>query len=931
MDSLYVKTLSAIRQISIVLLLIGSATITQAQQKTPSGNISLKMSANDPLIKIGSELAALQSDRNLARTNVQTQLPDRTFRKKSLLQIQGDYVAIEAVAELNQTAQLLAELTRLGLTQPASYGRMVSGLMPINQLHQVAALKPLHFARPAYEPMHNIGEITSQGDRAMYADSIRIEQAVKGRGSKIGVLSDSYNSRGGAEKGIKSGDLPGTGNPNGFTTPVQVLRDDLSKNNIDEGRAMLEIIHDVAPGAELAFHTAFLGQASFAQGILDLQKAGCNIITDDVAYLAEPMFQDGIIAQAVDEVVQKDVAYFTAVGNSARKSYQAEFKNSGQPVIVNGVNYGVAHDFGNGDITQTIRIPTNGLFLAPTQWDDPFFSVSGLPGAQTDLDILVFYQGQLIRDLSSFEKNIGNDPFEIVGIVTDSTFAADVEIIIVKYSGPDPGIIKWINFGNAFPLEHNTNSPSVFGHSNAAGAVSTGAVFWGRTPAYGTPLPIAENFSTAGGTPILFDVNGNRKKVEIRQKPEVMAPDGVNTTFFNSLINGLYYFFGTSAAAPHAAAVAALMQESSGNSLSPARIKTVMQNTALDMNEPGFDFDTGFGFLNAFKAVEAVAKPRIQYFTLVNANTGKNIQTIHEGDTINLTRLPTRNVLIRAHTGPARVGSVIMKLNSKEVTENIPPYDYPGTENIIIRLDEDNYTITATPYTKAQGEGETGIPLTVHFKAVEEKIARFELIDVAENKVIKTLQTGDFVYLPDLPDKLNIRAITTTEKVGSVLFSLNGNQTTENMQPYELAGSSGESFDFTTGLYTLSATTYPHTRARGSAGATKTITFAVVNLSEEAAALANKLPGKNNGGLAISPNPFAGRAKISFSVPETGNATLIIYDLNGTPVKTIHNGPAETGKPYEYTLDGSALPAGWYVGRVVTNKATYQQKLRLTK
>src|SRR3712207_8995845 len=38
---------------------------------------------------------------------------------------------------------------------------------------------------------------------------------------------------------------------------------------------------------------------SFAKGILDLQKAGCNIITDDIAYFAEPMFQDGIIAQAV--------------------------------------------------------------------------------------------------------------------------------------------------------------------------------------------------------------------------------------------------------------------------------------------------------------------------------------------------------------------------------------------------------------------------------------------------------------------------------------------------------------------------------------------------------------------------------------------------------------------------------------------------------
>jgi hypothetical protein len=63
---------------------------------------------------------------------------------------------------------------------------------------------------------------------------------------------------------------------------------------------MAEIVHDVAPGAKIAFHTANLGQAGFASGIGKLADAGWNIIVDDVIYFAEPMFQDGIIAQAVD-------------------------------------------------------------------------------------------------------------------------------------------------------------------------------------------------------------------------------------------------------------------------------------------------------------------------------------------------------------------------------------------------------------------------------------------------------------------------------------------------------------------------------------------------------------------------------------------------------------------------------------------------------
>jgi hypothetical protein len=82
-----------------------------------------------------------------------------------------------------------------------------------------------------------------------------------------------------------------------------VLDDSACPTAIDEGRAMMQLITDLAPGADQAFHTAFGGQAAFAQGILDLANAGCRIIVDDILYLAEPMFQDGIIAQTVNAVV----------------------------------------------------------------------------------------------------------------------------------------------------------------------------------------------------------------------------------------------------------------------------------------------------------------------------------------------------------------------------------------------------------------------------------------------------------------------------------------------------------------------------------------------------------------------------------------------------------------------------------------------------
>ena len=78
---------------------------------------------------------------------------------------------------------------------------------------------------------------------------------------------------------------------------------------------MLEIVHDLAPGAALGFATAIPDEATFAQNILDLAAAGCNIIVDDIIYLDESPFQDGPVAQAVNTVTAAGVLYFSSAGN----------------------------------------------------------------------------------------------------------------------------------------------------------------------------------------------------------------------------------------------------------------------------------------------------------------------------------------------------------------------------------------------------------------------------------------------------------------------------------------------------------------------------------------------------------------------------------------------------------------------------------------
>jgi hypothetical protein len=598
-------------------------------------------------------------------------------------------VAIEGVAVDQRGDALLTQLQALGLREGVAFKSMIFGYLPIDKLDELKDVSILRYARPYYKPVNNVGKVTSQGDKSLRADVARSLYNVTGAGSKVGVISDSYDVLKGAAAGVASGDLPAAG--------VQVIDDFTS--GADEGRAMAEIIHDVAPGSAIAFNTAYRGQAGFAKGIIDLANAGCNIIVDDIIYLAEPFFQDGIVGQAVDQVVNNNnVSYFSAAGNQARASYMSQFRNSG----INLPGYGIAHDFGGGDIYQKVTIPTGGTIRLSFQWDDPFRSVSGGTGAKTDLDILIFRGNSLVASGAS-DNIFSGDPAEVTGTYTNTTGAPlEVNVVIVKYAGPDPGVLRWVNFGSRTSLvEYDTKTGASFGHSNATRAISVGAAPYFNTPAYNSRLTTAtiETFSSAGGVPVYFDATGQRINGTTgitRQKPEITSVDGGNNTFFSSDYEGDGFpnFFGTSAAAPHAAAVAALMQERAGNKLSPSQILTTMQQTALDMDDPAtqgfdtdFDFGTGYGFIQADKALQSLGGSTL---VITGVNTLSCVST--SAGERELTFSPQ-------YSGSNGQPVTFSVLNEKAATTDAGPYTlrlYTDNPVITLRADQAGATGTAS-------------------------------------------------------------------------------------------------------------------------------------------------------------------------------------------------------------------------------------------
>lgn len=516
-------------------------------------------------------------------------------------------VAIDAASSTSGSA-LLSDLQALGLTNGAVAGRVVSGYLPVSAISSLDSVPSLQFAMASRYQL-NVGSVTSQADSAMRASFARAEYGVDGTGVTVGVISDSFNCLGGQSADVASGDLP---------PDVVILEEPTCSGTIDEGRAMAQLIYDIAPGADIQFHTALGGEANFAQGIRDLRNAGSDVIVDDIIYFAEGMFQDDVVAQAADEVFGNGIPYFSSAGNSATQSYEAPFRNSGVVGSIGGrsVTY---HDFDPGsgvDTTMQINLSSFDGTNIWLQWDTPHFSISGGNGARNDLDMVIEFGGSPVS--TGNVSNLGGDPVENAGVTYTGGGTVAVDLRIGIAAGAVPSIIKFVDFdGSADYVEYFTNSSTSYGHANANGAAGVGAIPFYDTPAFGVSPPVAESFTSLGGVPIYYDILGGRlPSPVVRNQPRFSAPDGVNNTFFGNDTtrddDTFPNFFGTSAAAPNAAAVAALMLECDPN-LTPSQIYQVLQSTAIDANPfgetaPGYDRYTGFGLVQANLALEQVCQ-----------------------------------------------------------------------------------------------------------------------------------------------------------------------------------------------------------------------------------------------------------------------------------------------------------------------------------
>lgn len=454
------------------------------------------------------------------------------------------------------TEQQIALLEARGLTitfKSARFG-FVEGWAAVANVEAIASLDFVTSVRPVAPPITNTGSVLSQGDTIHRADQARATFGVSGAGVKVGVLSDSVD---GMATAVSSGDLP---------SDVQVLQ---AGSGAGEGTAMLEIVHDLAPGAPLAFYGPS-SSGDMIAGITQLAANGASVIVDDIWFFDQPIYEEGPIAQTVNEKAAQNVVYATSAVNSARKHYGSTFNTAGgeRPF----------HLFAPGQTGQAVVVDPGSARII-LYWADQWGQSSN------DYDLyLVATDGTTVIAVGDNEQNGDDLPMETLTVTNNTGAPAQALVAVQLFNGSAKRFDVYYN--GVTDIQFGSPASSIPGHANARDAITVAAANADN------PNVIAD-YSSQGPVNIVFPV------LETRAKPDITGVAGVAVTGAAGFSNP---FFGTSAAAPHIAALAALVRQTNPL-LSAAQVKQVLMTTAADLGSVGYDYAFGSGGADAYNAI----------------------------------------------------------------------------------------------------------------------------------------------------------------------------------------------------------------------------------------------------------------------------------------------------------------------------------------
>ena len=478
---------------------------------------------------------------------------------------------IQVYAVVNTvTPEVFSALETAGLQVETSNADMgiVQGWVPFGSLDGIAQVSGVTQIVPPCYADPQTGAVDAASDGILEASNVRSQFAgygINGANVKVGVISDGITH---AAASQSTGDLP-----------VTITVDPSLQGSGDEGTAMLEIVHDLAPGAQLFF----AGPGTTVDMVNSINwmvnTAKVNVIVDDLTFYlasaassAQPYFSDGSVASAAENAVSQGVVYVSAAGNwqtnsnwqgtQIRSHWEGQFNNDGYGYNNFNTNPGGAVDDGDA-----CNVAAGATIQANLQWSDQWSDNTN----EYDLYLVNSNGSELLA--SSTIRQTGMQPFEDISWTNLTGSVQAVQLVIYQYSGQSRDLDMYVAMSGGNATTSNINSglyytagDSLVDQQAATGVISVGAIDADDSPSYNTIEP----YSDWG--PSTICTNFSTQTFVARQSLAGCGIDDVDTE-----VGTLGYFgnpfLGTSAAAPDVAAIAALMHQTNP-SLTPAEVAT---------------------------------------------------------------------------------------------------------------------------------------------------------------------------------------------------------------------------------------------------------------------------------------------------------------------------------------------------------------------
>jgi subtilisin family serine protease len=416
----------------------------------------------------------------------------------------------------------------------------------------------------------------------------------KGSGVKIAVIDPGFK---GLTEAINNGEIPGS-----------VITHDYTGKGVEtryyHGTACAEIIHDMAPNAEL-----YLLKIYDAYDVMEAIEFCVNNNIDIISFSAGmfgtgPGDGTGFIDELFDELRETGILVIAAAGNAGN---QTEIIN-GIPLTMGSHWEGTFNDLDDDDFHEFIRGDRESYYniiasvpMLDDDGEDETDEVSIImrwndwPEADVDYDMFVVdYNpetgeiGDLLPENTSMYLQDGTQP-PLEAIFIDLPYSENYLhyyiLSVVKQEGEPSGVELELSLsspGLFVPFEGRTEaiavaSGSIMEPADAESVLAVGAIDyqnWEDGP--------QEDFSSQGPTNAWAGSSA-------RIKPDICAPDGITTYSY-----GVSSFHGTSASTPHVTGAAALIL-SRDPDLSPDELQSLLESNAIDMGDVGKDNLYGWG------------------------------------------------------------------------------------------------------------------------------------------------------------------------------------------------------------------------------------------------------------------------------------------------------------------------------------------------